>query len=303
MAKKMLFLFNPHAGKSQIRSKLMDIINCFAREGYEIQIYATQKPADAIEAAATYGAQADLVVCSGGDGTLNEVCCGLMKLEKRPLLGYIPAGTCNDFAYTHKLPKNIEKAAEIAVCGEPEELDLGCLNGRYFAYVAGFGAFTDVSYKTSQEMKAVLGHPAYILEAMSRLGDLTPYRMRVETEDEVLEDEFLVGLISNSVRVAGLKGLYGDTVETDDGYHEVLLVRNPKNPVILQETLIDLLTPGKESPHIWRGKVKKIHFVSEKPVDWVLDGEFGGSLTDVTIENVEKAIRIMKTPKQEHTKK
>jgi diacylglycerol kinase family enzyme len=105
------------------------------------------------------------------------------------------------------------------------------------------------------------------------------------------------------VRVAGLKGLYGDTVETDDGYHEVLLVRNPKNPVILQETLIDLLKPGKESPHIWRGKVKKIHFVSEEPVDWVLDGEFGGSLTDVTIENVEKAIRIMKTPKQEHTKK
>lgn len=294
MPKKMLFIFNPHAGKSQIRPKLMDIINCFAQAEYEIQIYATQKQEDAITAAASYGGGVDLVVCSGGDGTLNEVCCGLMQLPKRPPLGYIPAGTCNDFAYTHKLSKNMVEAARTAIGGTPEEVDLGCMNGRYFTYVAGFGAFTDVSYKTPQEIKAVLGHPAYILEAMNSLGDLTPYRMRVETEEEVLEDEFLVGLISNSVRVAGLKGLYGNTVELDDGYHEVLLVRNPKNLVVLQETLMDLLQHGKDSPHIWRKKVRKIHFSSEEPVDWVVDGEFGGSLTSVTVENVQKAIRVMK---------
>lgn len=292
--KKMLFIFNPHAGKSQIRGKLMDIVNLFTQAGYKIQIYATQGRGDATKAAAVYGRNVDCVAVSGGDGTLNETICGLMKLEKRPAVGYLPTGTTNDFAYTHRLSKNMITAAREIVEGVPEAVDIGRFNDRYFTYVAGFGAFTDVPYKTPQEMKAVLGHPAYILEGVKRLADLTPYRMRVEMEDEILEDEFLVGLISNSVRVAGIKGLQGKNVQTDDGYHEVLLVRNPKNPMDLQETLLALFQPESQSPHLYRAKVKKIRCVSEEPVDWVLDGEYGGAQTEVEIENVPRAIEILK---------
>lgn len=292
--KKMLFIFNPHAGKSQIRTKLMDIVNLFTGAGFEIQIYATQGRGDATRAAADYGSQADCVVVSGGDGTLNETMCGLMQLQRRPPVGYIPTGTTNDFAYTHRLSKNMITAARTVMEGTPEAVDLGRLNDRYFTYVAGFGAFTDVSYKTPQEMKAVLGHPAYLLEGVKRLADLTPYRMRVETEETTLEDEFLVGLISNSIRVAGIKGLHGKDVKTDDGLHEVLLVRNPKNSMDLQQTLVALLQPDSPSPHIYRTKVRRIRFVSEEPVDWVLDGEYGGAQTEVVIENVQKAVEILK---------
>ena len=294
MTKKMLFLFNPHAGKSQIKNKLMDIINLFIQAGFKIQVYATQGNKDAVRAAAAYGRYVDCVVCSCGDGTLNETVCGLMRLKKRPVIGYIPTGTTNDFAYTHKLSKNMLTAAKTVVEGEAEEVDVGRFNERYFTYVAGFGAFTDVSYRTPQEMKAVLGHPAYLLEGVKRLTDLSPHRMRVETEEETLEDEFLVGLVSNSVRVAGFKGLQGKEVKTDDGLHEVLLVRNPRNPLDLQETLRGLLQPEAASPHIFRARVKKIRFISEEPVDWVLDGEYGGAQTEVEIENIQRAVRILK---------
>lgn len=294
MTRKMLFIFNPHAGKSQIKNKLMDIINLFIQAGFKIQIYATQGNGDAVRAAAAYGRYVDYVVCSGGDGTLNETVCGLMRLKKRPVVGYIPTGTTNDFAYTHKLSKNMLTAAKTVVEGEAEAVDIGRFNERYFTYVAGFGAFTDVPYKTSQEMKAVLGHPAYLLEGVKRLTDLSPYRMRVETETETLEDEFLVGLVSNSVRVAGFKGLQGKEVKTDDGFHEVLLVRNPRNPMDLQETLLGLLQPETSSPHLIRARVKSIRFVSEEPVDWVLDGEYGGAQTEVEIENIQKAVQIIK---------
>ncbi len=294
--KKMLFLYNPHAGKYAIKNKLMDIINIFVQADYKIQIYATQGHGDAIKAAAKYGKNKDCVVCSGGDGTLNETVCGLMQLEKRPVIGYIPAGTTNDFAYTHKLSKNMLTAAKTIVEGRPEAIDLGKFNDRYFTYVAGFGAFTDVPYKTPQEMKAVLGHPAYLLEGVKRLAALTPYRMRVEVDEEVLEEEFLLGLVSNSVRVAGMKGMQGKDVVTDDGLHEVLLVRNPKNPIDLQETLVGLFQPSSPSVHIFRRKVKKIRFLSETAVDWVLDGEYGGSHTEVTIENIPQAVEILKNP-------
>ncbi len=290
----MLFLFNPHAGKSRIRTKLSEILDLFVRSGFVVQVYATQGPGDAAGAVARYGAQADYLVVSGGDGTLNEAVNGLMQLEKRPLLGYMPTGTTNDFAYTHKLSKNMQTAAETIVTGAPEAVDLGWFNGRFFTYVAGFGAFTDVSYKTPQEMKAVLGHPAYIIEGVMRLAELTPHRMQVETEKGTLEDEFLVGLVSNSVRIAGMKGLQGRHVKTDDGLFEVLLVRNPKNPLDLQQTLIGLLQPAIPSPHLYRARVKWICFRSETEVDWVLDGEYGGANKEVRIENVPKAVEILK---------
>ena len=294
--KKMFFLYNPHAGKSQIKSKLADIINVFMRAGYVIQVYATQEPGEAIDATTQYAAGVDCLVVSGGDGTLNEAVCGLMRLpqEQRPVVGYLPAGTTNDFAYTHKLSKDMVAAAETVVNGSREVVDLGLFDDRYFTYVAGFGAFTDVSYKTPQEMKAILGHPAYLLEGVLSLGDLRPHQLRIELENETLEGEFLLGLISNSERVAGFKGLHGKDVSINDGLLEVLLIRNPKNPADLSQTLMGLLQPDSQSPMVYRAKTKHIRLISEKPLDWVLDGEFGGNKAEVTIQAVPSAVEILK---------
>ncbi len=294
--KTMFFLFNPHAGKSQIKTKLMDIINVFIQAGFEIKIYATQGPGEAVEEVAKNAGRVDCMVVSGGDGTLNEAVCGLMQLpqEKRPVIGYIPAGTTNDFAFTHKLSKNMVTAAQTVVDGVREAVDIGKFNDRYFTYVAGFGAFTDVSYKTPQEMKAVLGHPAYLLEGVLSLGELRPYQMRVEMEHETIEGEFLLGLISNSERVAGFKGIQGKDVSVNDGLLEVLLIRNPKNPADLSQTFMGLLQPETQSPMVYRAKVKNLRVTSEKPVDWVLDGEFGGTQTEVFIDTMPKAVEILK---------
>ena len=294
--KKMFFLYNPHAGKSQIKSKLADIINVFMRADYEIQVYATQKPEEAIDAVRQYAAGVDCLVVSGGDGTLNEAICGLMQLprEQRPVVGYLPAGTTNDFAYTHRLSKDMVAAAETVVNGVREVVDLGLFEDRYFTYVAGFGAFTDVPYKTPQEMKAILGHPAYLLEGMLSLGDLRPHTLRIELENDTLEGEFLLGLISNSERVAGFKGLHGKDVSINDGLLEVLLIRNPKNPADLSQTLTGLLQPDSQSPMVYRAKTRRIRLISETALDWVLDGEFGGRKAEVTIEAVPSAVEILK---------
>ena len=294
--KKMFFLYNPHAGKSQIKSKLADIINVFMRADYELQVYATQKPEEAIDAVRQYAAGVDCLVVSGGDGTLNEAICGLMQLprEQRPVVGYLPAGTTNDFAYTHRLSKDMVAAAETVVNGVREIVDLGLFEDRYFTYVAGFGAFTDVPYKTPQEMKAILGHPAYLLEGMLSLGDLRPHTLRIELENDTLEGEFLLGLISNSERVAGFKGLHGKDVSINDGLLEVLLIRNPKNPADLSQTLTGLLQPDSQSPMVYRAKTRRIRLISETALDWVLDGEFGGRKAEVTIEAVPSAVEILK---------
>ncbi len=295
---KMLFLFNPHAGKSQIRNKLMDIVSVFSAAGCRVQIYATQGHGDAIRAAAQYGRYMDCVVVSGGAGTLSATITGLRELEHVPSVGYIHTGTTNDFAYTHHLSKDMVQAAEDIVAGMPCPVDLGRLNDRYFTYVAGFGAFTDVSYKTPQEIKAVLGHQAYILEGVKMLSELTPYRMHVELEDEVLEGEFLVGLVTNSVRVAGIRGIAGKGVDLNDGYHEVLLVRTPRNTADLQKTLLELIQPGDQPEHVIRAKARRIRFRSEEPVDWVTDGEYGGTLTDAVIENLPGALSLVKDEKR-----
>ena len=266
------------------------------RADYEIQVYATQKPEEAIDAVRQYAAGVDCLVVSGGDGTLNEAICGLMQLprEQRPVVGYLPAGTTNDFAYTHRLSKDMVAAAETVVNGVREVVDLGLFEDRYFTYVAGFGAFTDVPYKTPQEMKAILGHPAYLLEGMLSLGDLRPHNLRIELENETLEGEFLLGLISNSERVAGFKGLHGKDVSINDGLLEVLLIRNPKNPADLSQTLTGLLQPDSQSPMVYRAKTRRIRLISEMALDWVLDGEFGGRKADVTIEAVPSAVEILK---------
>ena len=291
--KDLLFIYNPFSGKGMIKEYLSDIIDLFVKAGFQVSIYPTQGKLDAKEHMIHCSSQYDMIICSGGDGTLNEVISGIMELKERPVLGYIPAGSTNDFATSIRLPKDMKEAAGVAVKGMPVAVDIGRFNRRNFVYIAAFGAFTDVSYMTPQEMKNAIGHPAYIIEAVMKLTSLRTYHMKVKYENGELEGDFLYGMVSNSSSVGGFKGITGKNVVLDDGMFEVTLVKQPKNPLDLQIVLGCLLGLDMRSESIISFKSSKIIFMADEKVPWVLDGEYGGSPKNVKIENLNKAIRIM----------
>lgn len=291
--KKLLFIFNPKSGKSQIRNHLMDIMDIFVKAGYEVQVYVTQSRLDAKRAAEKYGETVDLLVCSGGDGTLNEIVSGLMELSHQPLLGYIPAGSTNDFASSLEIPKGMKQAAVMAMDGRPYAIDIGRFcDDRYFVYVAGFGAFTEVSYMTSQDKKNRMGHQAYMIEGMKSLTGIKTYMMQFEWEDSVLDGEFIFGMVTNTISVGGFKGLVNQDVALNDGYFEVLLIRAPKTPLDLSNIVSYMFLKEEQNEFVYRFKTKFLKVVSVEPIDWVLDGEFGGTRTEVFVENLQNRIQI-----------
>lgn len=294
MGKRMLFVFNPLSGKAQIRTKLMDILDIFIKAGYQVEIHVTQRALDARKVVEERGYGMDLIVGSGGDGTLNEMVSGIMGMERKPRIGYIPAGTTNDFAASHKIPRNMLRAAESIVMGTACPVDVGSFNERYFTYVAAFGAFTDVPYKTPREIKAVLGHPAYILEAAKSLGSIKASHVIMETETDYYEGDVLVGMVSNANQIAGFKGLNGKNVRLDDGRFEVLLVENPQNILQLPEVVTSLLQNGHKSKLVRHFTASRVKFCFEEATEWVLDGEFGGKRKEVIIENRCRAVQVMK---------
>lgn len=291
--KKLLFVFNPYSGKAQIKNKLLQIIDLMVKADYEVTVHPTQKREDGHSIVKELAYQYDLVVCCGGDGTLDEAVAGMMESKKKVPLGYIPAGSTNDFANSLKIPKDMIKAAQIAVSGRKFACDIGEFNRQHFVYVAAFGMFTEVSYKTSQEWKNILGHAAYLLEGVKSLYELTSYHMRVEYEERIIEDEFIYGMITNSISVGGFKNMTGKNVCLDDGKFEVTLIRKPKNIVELNEILASLTNLIDDTELIYSFKSDRISFLSEEEVSWTLDGEFGGSHRDVNICNLQKALEIM----------
>lgn len=297
--KKLLFVFNPHSGKGQIRSKLLDIVDIFVKTGYEVQIHPTQEPKDARELVKKRAGKFDLVVCSGGDGTLDEVVSGMMQREKRVAIGYIPAGSTNDFAVSLKLPKNMIEAARTSVLGTPFRCDVGDMNGKFFVYIAAFGLFTDVSYGTPQEWKNILGHAAYLLEGAKSLTGIKSYSMVVECNGEIIKGDFIFGMITNSTSVGGFKNMTGTNVELNDGLFEITLIKKPKNPMELSEILVSLTSRKDETELIYSAKAAHLSLVSEEEVAWTLDGEFGGSHTKVLIQNERQAVEIMADREEE----
>ena len=198
MNKKMLFVFNPKAGKGKIKTNLLDIVDIFNKGGYEVIIYSTQKPKDAYEKAKEYESKVDLIVCSGGDGTLDEVVTGVMEKKSSIPIGYIPAGSTNDFANSLFMPKSMTDAASMIMEEKLYHCDIGRFNNQSFTYIAAFGLFTDVAYQTDQDLKNILGHVAYLLEGVKRLFDIKSYHMRIESEELTVEDDFIFGMITNS---------------------------------------------------------------------------------------------------------
>lgn len=293
--KKMLFIYNPKSGKAQIKNYLADILDVFVKRGYEITIYPTQKTGDAAEYMTYRKPIYDLVVCSGGDGTLDEVVTGMMKSSFKTPIGYIPAGSTNDFGGSLHLPKNMVQAAESIMKGENFPCDVGVFNDDIFVYIAAFGLFTDVSYETKQDMKNLLGHMAYLLEGMKRLSVIRSYHMKVTHDNGVIEDDFMFGMITNSESVGGFKRITGKHVQLDDGVFEVTLVRLPKNAAELNELTTALLDPNAETRAIHIFKTAKIRLECTESIPWTLDGEYGGTHAQVEIENLHRAIEIRTT--------
>ena len=290
--KKLLFIFNPRSGKGQIRMQLMSIVDIFVKNGYEVTIYPTQEKADAVYKVEEAGDEYDLIVCSGGDGTLDEVVTGMMQCDSIVPIGYIPAGSTNDFANSLFMPKNMVKAAEMITKEELYHCDIGRFNQQIFAYVAAFGLFTDVSYETDQDLKNVLGHVAYILEGVKRLFDIKSYHMKVTSDELEVEDDFIVGMVTNSRSVGGFKNLTGKNVDMNDGLFEVTLIVNPKNPLELQEIITALVMAEDNTDLVYSFKTRKLTIEAEEEVPWTLDGEFGGDHRIIEIENRHKALNL-----------
>lgn len=291
--KKLLFVINGHSGKGQIKNKLLEIVDLMIKEGYEVNVHTTQEREDATNVVRDQAKDYDLVVCSGGDGTLDEAVTGMMQSEVKRPLGYIPAGSTNDFANSLEIPKDMIQAARTAVSGTPFSSDVGEFNGDYFIYVAAFGIFTDVSYATSQELKNVLGHVAYILEGAKRLHSIKSYHMKVEYDEKEIEGDFLLGMITNSTSVGGFKGMTGKNVKLDDGLFEVTLIHKPKNIIELNQIIASLTNLKDTTDLIDSFRADRVRFHAEEEVPWTLDGEYGGDHQDVEIINHCKAIDIV----------
>jgi YegS/Rv2252/BmrU family lipid kinase len=300
MKKKLLFIYNPHAGKGKIKSWLSDIIELFVKHDYEVTTYTTLGKGSGIKIVEDCLAKEEYsrIVCSGGDGTLNEVISGLMNSKVNIPVGYIPSGTTNDFAYTLTLPKHMLKAAKVAIKGKEFPFDVGAINGKFFTYTAAFGLFTDASYETPQTTKNILGRLAYILEGVKRLPNWKSYSMEITCGDTFIHDNFIFGMVTNSISVGGFKGITGKEVLLDDGTYEGIFIKTPQNVLDFQSIINDLLTGKLSSDHIYSFPVKDIQLVSKEMVPWTTDGEFGGEYNTVNIQIMKQALTIMRSPSE-----
>ena len=294
--KRMLFVYNPNAGKGLLKSKLSDVLDIFVKADYEVVAYPTQSYRDAYRKISHMQEDYyDLVVCSGGDGTLDEVVTGMMKRPKkeRVPIGYIPTGTTNDFANSLHISRDIMEAANACVRGKSFACDVGKFNNDVFVYVAAFGLFTDVPYQTDQKLKNALGHAAYVLEGVKRLSNVPSYHIKITNGDQIIEDEFMIGMITNSKSVAGFRNIMGKEVKFDDGEFEVTLIKKPKSLIGLQEIITALLVETFDTKHMYTFKAKEMLLESKEEIPWTLDGEFGGQHENVHIINKKKALKIM----------
>lgn len=294
--KRMLFFINPNAGHAEIRSTLMEVLTIFSNGGYEITVHMTSGPRDLTRQIAARGAQYDLIVCTGGDGTLNEAVSGLMALPKqsRPPLGYIPGGTVNDVASTLGLSKDTVKAAQQIVTGRPFPLDIGKFGPeRFFTYVAAFGIFTDVPYETPQEDKRIFGRLAYLMNGAGALGRLKPTHMRVFYDGKQEEADVLVGLVTSTTSVGGFKATRDLGISLNDGLYEMVLVRATKNLAEFNLAATRALRLDFDNDSFITAQTGALRFEFDEPVSWTVDGEFGGSVRSVDIRNESRAIEII----------
>ena len=291
--KKLLLVLNPCAGQRKANRVLPEIIRIFLDAGYRCETFVTAAAGDATCFVADHAAEYDRIVCIGGDGTLNETIAGMLHAGADLPIGYIPAGTTNDYANSLRLSADVLQAARDAVEGDIIPLDVGTFNGRYFTYTASCGAFTRASYSTSQTMKNTLGHFAYVVEGIKDLPSLRPFHLKVETDEIALDDDFLFCSITNSTSVGGILKLDSEMVALNDGRFEVLLVRNPATPLQLSTILHGLTTLDLPNEMVHFFSARRISIDCSAPLDWTLDGEREPGAPRIEMENRHSAVRII----------
>ena len=293
--KKLMLIVNPSAGRGGYRYYFGEAMKTLADGGFRTELFFTGGPEDATEFARAYAAEFDAVACIGGDGTLSEVIGGLMKIPNPPPIGYIPMGTTNDVASTIGLPKNDTiGAARRIVEGTPHPFDVGGFGkDRYFAYIAAFGAFTEVSYATPQDQKRALGHLAYVLQGAQQLGKIEKLPVRVEYDDGVFEGELVYGSMSNSTSVAGIVRLRDEMVSLGDGISELVLVQDPGTIDAYGEMITAVLTRSFDSKYLKVIQTRHARFIFDRPVAWTRDGEDGGKHRELELCNYHAPVRLI----------
>lgn len=296
MKKDLLFILNPTAGKTHIKDRLFDVINAFSEAGYRVTVYPTRQPMDGRKIVISEGADYDLIVCAGGDGTLDDVVTGYMLAKSSLPLGYIPAGSTNDFARSLGIPLEPMAAVTNITSGHPFAIDVGSFNTNdYFVYIAAFGAFTEISYSTNQKFKNMFGHAAYIMNSIRSLNSVTTYQATIRYDDREITGNFIYAMITNSLSVGGMQNVVlADDIKFDDGIFECLLIKTPTNPLELQAIMNSLLISEVNEKYMYCFKAKKVEISSEEEIPWVRDGEFGGNHKQVVIENHQKALQIIR---------
>ncbi len=295
--KNMLFIMNPFAGQKKANRHLTDILLLFSNADYEVTVHMTRQTGDAADAAFRRGKDADIVVCCGGDGTLNETITGLLRAGADVPIGYIPAGTTNDFASSLKLSTNIMQAAQDIVEGQCVSYDVGKFGDRYFSYVASFGAFTKSSYIVPQNIKNALGHTAYVLGGISELSQIRNEHIRMEIDDQVVEDDYLFGAICNSTSIGGILTLDPKQVDMGDGLFEILLVRAARNLSEITECIQAVQSQKYNCAMITFRSARKVKIFAQPDMPWTLDGEKEEGHEEVEVENLHHAIRLVQRVK------
>lgn len=293
MLKKLLLIVNPVAGKKRLKNMLLDVVQIFARGGFSTTVMVTGRRGEASEFAA-HGGEYDLIVCCGGDGTLNEVISGMLDHNVTIPLGYIPCGSTNDFAAGMGISLDIKKAAESIANGLPRPLDVGKFGDRYFTYVSSFGAFTATSYTTAQDVKNILGHTAYVFEGIKDLQSIKPYHLKFVSGNTVYEDDYVFGAIANSTSFGGIVKLKSELVSLNDGFFEVLLIKMPKTLVDLNVIINALTTSNFENKCFEFFKASKVTITSAEPIAWSLDGEYMRTDGEVQMTNLHGVIHFIK---------
>lgn len=295
LMKNALLIVNPCAGKMKSKTALFDIISRLCKAGYTLTTQVTQRRSHATQLVEEMDIKnTELVVCCGGDGTLNEVITGMMGLEKKVPIGYIPTGSTNDFANSVGIPNDPVKAVENIINGEERQIDIGLFNGKFFTYIASFGAFTSASYTAPQATKNVLGHMAYVLEGIKDITGIEAKKIRYFTKHRNGEGDYIFGCVANSLSIGGILKLDSKIVSMNDGLFEVLLIKMPQNVNELHKAVWGLINSDFSDDIFEFFKTDDISFEMPADADWSLDGEFAKGVKDVSIENIENAI-ILKT--------
>ena len=294
--KRVMLIVNPVAGKMRVKTNFFDIVSKLCAAGMAVEVHITRSRGDAIEIASTLKADRyDAVLCAGGDGTVNEVMCGIIRSGEDIPIGYIPCGSTNDFAQSMNININPISATEQIIEGTPKPIDVGLFDGtRNFSYIASFGAFTEASYSTPQQMKNAIGHFAYLLEGVKSLGNIKPFEMSVCADGKRYIGEYIFGAVANCTSIAGLLKLKRDNVDTNDGLFEVILAKNPQNAAELNDLLGAVLTANLQSPMLTFFKASKVDFSFADGMSWTLDGEEARSDKCVCVENLHARINLIR---------